>query len=213
MSEHDPATLPAPRRDAGAGTPGDPAPVPAADLPAALEAILMVVDEPAGETLLGAILGHPADRVHAVLTELSARYTAAGHGFGRCRGAGPRRWAGQFIQQEDMSGGGQEVAFRDFRVDPCLDRVAAKDNIVLADGQFLSGGDPHLPFDQVDAGDHLGDRVLDLQAGVHLHKEELVRGVVGDEEFHRAGAAVVDAARCVAGGLADPGAHAGAVGQ
>ena len=45
--------------------------------------------------------------------------------------------------------------------------------LVLAAGQGLAGGDAELPLDQVLAGDHLGDRVLDLQAGVHLHEEEV----------------------------------------
>ncbi len=46
--------------------------------------------------------------------------------------------------------------------------------------------------------------MLHLQAGVHLHEEEFVRGVVRDQELHGSGAAVVDAAGRVAGGLADP---------
>jgi hypothetical protein len=38
--------------------------------------------------------------------------------------------------------------------------------------QRLAGGDAQLPLDQVEPGDHLGDRVLDLQARVHLHEVE-----------------------------------------
>ena len=44
-----------------------------------------------------------------------------------------------------------------------------------AQRQRLAGGDAQLPFDQVEAGDHLGHRMLDLQAGVHLHE---IEGVV-----------------------------------
>ena len=47
--------------------------------------------------------------------------------------------------------------------------------------QRLAGGDPQLPFDQVDAGDHLGDRMLDLQPRVHLHEPEAV-GPAGPRE-------------------------------
>ena len=112
-----------------------------------------------------------------------------------------------------MSGGRQEVLLRHLGVDARLHRVSGEDDVVLPDGEFLAGGDAHLPFDEVDAGDHLGDRVFDLQAGVHLHKEELVRGVVGDQELHGAGAGVVDAARGVAGGLAETGPDVRAVGQ
>ena len=118
-----------------------------------------------------------------------------------------------FVQQHHFAGGRQEVPLRDLRVDARLHRVAGKHDVVLRHGEHLTGGDPHLPFDEVDAGDHLGDGVLHLQAGVHLHEEELVRGVVRDQELHGAGAAVVDAAGRVAGGLADPGAGGAAVGQ
>ena len=51
----------------------------------------------------------------------------------------------------------------------------------------------------------LGDRVLDLQAGVHLHEEELVGPVGGDDELDGARAGVVDAARGVARRRADAG--------
>ena len=40
--------------------------------------------------------------------------------------------------------------------------------------QRLAGGDAQLPFHQVEAGDRLGDRMLDLQAGVHLHEPDAV---------------------------------------
>ena len=41
-------------------------------------------------------------------------------------------------------------------------------------GQGLAGGDAQLLDDEVDPGDHLGDRMLDLEAGVHLEEEEFV---------------------------------------
>jgi segregation and condensation protein B len=89
----DPAALPTPRRSAGAAPgPVEPAPVPVAELPAALEAILMVVDEPVDETLLAAVLDHPADRVRAVLEDLAGQYTAAGRGFDLRRVAGGWRF-------------------------------------------------------------------------------------------------------------------------
>ncbi len=76
-------------------------------------------------------------------------------------------------------------------------------DVVLRDRQLLPRRDADLQLDQVDAGDHLGDRVLDLQAGVHLHEEELVGPVGGDDELDGARAGVVDAAGGVAGGRAD----------
>ncbi|WP_433307692.1 SMC-Scp complex subunit ScpB [Actinoplanes sp. CA-030573] len=55
---------------------------------AALEAILLVVDEPVAEMQLAQILEQPTERVGAMLENISARYTAAGHGFDLRRAAG-----------------------------------------------------------------------------------------------------------------------------
>jgi segregation and condensation protein B len=55
---------------------------------AALEAILLVVDEPVAEMQLAQILEQPTERVGAMLEDISARYTAAGHGFDLRRAAG-----------------------------------------------------------------------------------------------------------------------------
>ncbi|WJK35823.1 SMC-Scp complex subunit ScpB [Solwaraspora sp. WMMA2065] len=59
-----------------------------AELRAALEAILLVVDEPVAEVVLAQVLEQPTDRIAAVLADLSAGYTAAGHGFDLRRVAG-----------------------------------------------------------------------------------------------------------------------------
>jgi segregation and condensation protein B len=59
-----------------------------AELEAALEAILLVVDEPVGEMELAEILEQPTERVGAALEDISARYTAAGHGFDLRKAAG-----------------------------------------------------------------------------------------------------------------------------
>jgi hypothetical protein len=70
-------------------------------------------------------------------------------------------------------------------VDARLDGVAAQAHIVLVQAQRLAGGDAQLLVDQIDAGDQLGDGVLDLQAGVHLQKEKVAAvGLV--EELTRA---------------------------
>ena len=52
-------------------------------------------------------------------------------------------------------------------------------DLVLAERQRLAGRDAQLPFDQIEAGDHLGHRMLDLQARVHLHEVEAL--AIGDE--------------------------------
>jgi segregation and condensation protein B len=64
------------------------APIDDAELRAALEAILLVVDEPVAEMQLAQILEEPNERVAAMLEDISARYTAAGHGFDLRRVAG-----------------------------------------------------------------------------------------------------------------------------
>ena len=58
-------------------------------------------------------------------------------------------------------------------VDPALDRVPAQHHVVLRDRERLAGRDEHLLAHDVDAGDGLRDRVLDLDAGVHLEEEVL----------------------------------------
>src|SRR5699024_3972665 len=60
--------------------------------------------------------------------------------------------------------------------------------------QVLALGDPDLPFHQVHAGDALGDRVLDLQAGIHLQEHRGMRPLLvdGDEELHGARTDVTD---------------------
>jgi hypothetical protein len=73
----------------------------------------------------------------------------------------------------------------------------------------LRDGELHL--DQVDAVHELGDRVLDLEPGVHLQEEEPVELRVV-EELDRAGTAVVDRAGGLAGSVVEgaPGRSAGA---
>jgi segregation and condensation protein B len=60
----------------------------AADLGAALEAILLVVDEPVGEAMLADVLDATMPEVTARLEALAAEYTAQGRGFDLRRAAG-----------------------------------------------------------------------------------------------------------------------------
>src|SRR5947209_17655045 len=55
--------------------------VPLAPLRPALEAVLMVADQPLDHLTLASAVGHPADAVEAALAELSADYTHEGRGF------------------------------------------------------------------------------------------------------------------------------------
>ena len=76
-------------------------------------------------------------------------------------------------------------------------------HVVLGERQQLAGGDAQLQLDEVEAGDGLGDRVLDLQAGVHLQEVELAGGVV-EQELDGAGPRVADLAGQGHRGLVQP---------
>ncbi|HEV7712222.1 MAG TPA: SMC-Scp complex subunit ScpB [Asanoa sp.] len=58
------------------------------ELRGALEAIMLVVDEPVQEIVLAQVLEQPTDRVVAAMEAISAGYTEAGHGFELRRAAG-----------------------------------------------------------------------------------------------------------------------------
>lgn len=66
-------------------------------------------------------------------------------------------------------------------------------------------GHRELQFNQIQAGGLLGDRMLDLQSGVHLQEVELAR-IVG-EELHGAGAGVADGFRGQPGRVEQLGPH------
>ncbi|MFU8875903.1 SMC-Scp complex subunit ScpB [Micromonospora sp. SL4-19] len=70
-----------------------PAPEPApelddAELRGALEAILLVVDQPVSELILAQVLEQSPERIGPMLDDIAAGYTAAGHGFELRRAAG-----------------------------------------------------------------------------------------------------------------------------
>src|SRR5205814_9140873 len=84
-------------------------------------------------------------------------------------------------------------------VDPALDRVALETHGVLAVAERLTRGDADLLAHQVDARDHLGDGVLDLDPRVHLDEVIALLGVHDELDGPRAhvvtAAATVSAAR------------------
>ena len=109
------------------------------------------------------------------------------------------------------TGGGQEAAERVFGVDAALHGPAFALHVGLRKAQLLARGHADHLFDQIEAGDQLGHRVLDLQARVHLQEVEVL--VLADHELHRAGRLVLHRlgqlhrllAHGLAGGLADEG--------
>ena len=62
-------------------------------------------------------------------------------------------------------------------------------HVLLPEGELLPGRHADLLLDEVDPGDHLGDRVLHLESRVHLQEEEIAARV--DEELAGAGAFVL----------------------
>lgn len=74
----------------------------------------------------------------------------------------------------------------------------------MLDRQFFAVGDAELLAHQVDARGFLGDRVLDLQAGVHLEERH---GLALHQVLHGAGAVVVGLAADPLGRFVDLGAH------
>ena len=64
------------------------------------------------------------------------------------------------------------IRARIFGVDARFDRVTADAHSLLLLRHRLAGGHAQLPFDEIEAGNHLGHRMLDLQPRVHLHEIE-----------------------------------------
>jgi segregation and condensation protein B len=59
----------------------DEVPLPLAELRPALEAVLMVADQPLDEATLAGAVGHPVDAVREAVTALAAEYDETGRGF------------------------------------------------------------------------------------------------------------------------------------
>ena len=82
--------------------------------------------------------------------------------------------------------------------------MAGERHLFLRDRQLFAGGDAQLPGDKVEAGDGFGDRMLDLNARVHL--EKIKRTGCGQQKLDRTGAAIIDGARGFDGSVAHLGA-------
>ena len=80
------------------------------------------------------------------------------------------------------------------------DRSSARS--AWAKPERLAGGDPQLVGDEVAARHRLGDRMLDLEAGVHLEEEEVA--AIGHQELDGAGADVADRGRDLQRGRSQP---------
>lgn len=101
----------------------------------------------------------------------------------------------------DESGARAEVFGVVLGVDAALDRVTFDMDVFLLVGEFLSGGDLDRELDDVNAGDHLGDRVLDLDSRVDLEHVEVL--VVVHQELDGRGSGIVGGFDELGGGFAD----------
>jgi len=90
-----------------------------------------------------------------------------------------------------VPGTGAEILGPVFGVDAALDGVAGEMHVVLGEAQRFAFGDRDLFGDQVEPADRLGDRMLDLDARVHLEEVEGVALAV-DEQFDGAQPAVFE---------------------
>src|SRR5690606_15590542 len=89
---------------------------------------------------------------------------------------------------------------RVFGVDPAFDGVALELHVALAQGELLAGSDQYLLLNQIDAGNHLGNRVLNLNTGIHLDEEEFTVFV---KKLEGARTAIIDLAAGFRATLAD----------
>ena len=106
----------------------------------------------------------------------------------------PRR-----LESGDQAGPGKEVPRRVLRVDPALDRVATGRGRRI---DPLAHRHHELQLHQIQAGDHLADRVLDLEARVHL--DEIEARLV-HQELHGPGVGVPGRLGDGRGRFPDPG--------
>src|SRR5207248_485263 len=120
-------------------------------------------------------------------------------------------WTGRRPETRDPSGRGQPAGERILGIDAALDRPATPGHVLLPKGERRALRDLELRADEIEARHHLGDRMLHLQARVHL--EEVVVALAIDEELHGARIHVArglrDAARRLAELLSQPVVHEG----
>ncbi len=102
------------------------------------------------------------------------------------------------LQPAQRAGTGQKAMLRVFRINARFHGMPLLLNLILLQRQRLSSRHPQLPFDQINAGDHFGDRMLDLQPGVHFHEVEIL---TGNDELNSTGTLIIDAASRLHGGF------------
>jgi hypothetical protein len=84
----------------------------------------------------------------------------------------PHAWAAGEMQVGDLAGAGDKGG-RIFGIDAAFDGMTGQTDLILREIQRHSCGDHQLLFDEIDPGNHFGDRVFDLQPGVHFDEIEM----------------------------------------
>ena len=96
------------------------------------------------------------------------------------------------LEDADEAGRGHERV-RVFGIDAALDRVTGEDHLALLESEPGACRYANLFFDDVDAGHHFGDGVLNLETRIRLHEIEIPLRV--HQELECAGVRVVHRAR------------------
>ena len=102
------------------------------------------------------------------------------------------------IHHTERSSSGQKVVVGVFCANAGFNGMALSLQISLQLWQTLTAGHAKLPLHQIKAGNRFCNRVLNLQARIHLHKVEghaAIRLLL-DDEFDRASADVTHRPRC-----------------
>ena len=111
------------------------------------------------------------------------------------------------MEELHLAGTGAEVPVGVLGVDPALHGAAPDRYVLLPHIQRQAGGNPKLLAHQIHPGDQLRDPVLHLDAGVHLHKVEILPV---HQEFHRPGPLIAHGLRRPDGGFSHGPSQGGA---
>ncbi len=94
----------------------------------------------------------------------------------------------------------RQERFRGFGVDSAFDGMAREGDVLLLDGEVRTRRDADLFAHDIDAGNHLGHRMFDLEARVHFDE---IKFLVLVQKFHGAGIAVAQRGDGIAHEFAD----------
>ena len=104
------------------------------------------------------------------------------------------------LARENFSGRWEKIIVGIFGVETDFHCVAARGDGLPSEWEAMAGGDGDLEFDEIEAGNLLGDGMLDLQAGVHF--QEIKIEIRVHEEFDGACVGVSACAGEANGGIA-----------